>query len=50
MDAEMFGISALDPRTFVATAATLVLFALIASLVPAMRAVRIDAVRALRNE
>jgi predicted permease len=50
IDAEMFGISALDPRTFVATAATLVLFALIASLVPAMRAVRIDAVRALRNE
>lgn len=47
---EMFGISSLDPATFAATAATLVLIALLASFVPAMRAVRIDPVRALRNE
>jgi putative ABC transport system permease protein len=47
---QMFGISALDPTTLAAAAAALILVALLASLVPAMRAVRIDAIRALRNE
>ena len=47
---QMFGISALDPTTFAATAAALVLVTLLASLVLALRAVRIDAMRALRNE
>ena len=47
---EMFGISSVDPATFAATAGTLVFIALLASLVPAVRAVRIDPVRALRHE
>jgi len=47
---QMFGISPFDPTTFAATAAALVLVTVLASLVPALRAVRIDAVRALRNE
>lgn len=47
---QVFGISALDPTTFGVTATTLILVALCATLVPAVRAVRIDAVRALRGE
>jgi putative ABC transport system permease protein len=47
---QVFGISAVDPVTFGMTAATLILVALCACLVPAVRAVRIDAIRALREE
>ena len=47
---QMFGISALDPTTFAATAAALVFVTIMASLVPALRAVQVDALRALRNE
>jgi putative ABC transport system permease protein len=46
----VFGVSASDPVTFAAVGATLVLVALIASLVPAYRALRLDPVRTLRAE
>jgi putative ABC transport system permease protein len=46
----VFGVSASDPLTFAAVGATLVLVSLIASLVPAYRALRLDPVRTLRAE
>ena len=46
----VFGVSASDPVTFVAVGATLALVALIASLVPAYRALRLDPVQSLRAE
>jgi putative ABC transport system permease protein len=46
----VFGVSASDPVTFAAVGATLAVVALIASLVPAYRAVRLDPVQALRAE
>jgi predicted permease len=46
----VFGVNASDPLTLAAVAATLALVALIASLVPAYRALRLDPVRVLRAE
>ncbi|MDP9337844.1 MAG: ABC transporter permease [Acidobacteriota bacterium] len=46
----IFGISATDPVTFTAVAALLCLVALMASAVPALRATRIEPIRALRDE
>ena len=46
----VFGVSASDPLTLAAVAATLALVALIASLVPAYRALRLDPVKVLRAE
>jgi putative ABC transport system permease protein len=46
----LFGIGPADPATFVATAASLALVAALASLVPALRAIRTDPVDALRAE
>jgi ABC-type antimicrobial peptide transport system permease subunit len=46
----VFGVSASDPLTLTAVGATLGLVALMASLVPAYRAVRLDPVKALRAE
>jgi putative ABC transport system permease protein len=45
---QMFGLSALDPVTLASTAAALMIVAALASVVPAVRAARIDPVRALR--
>jgi putative ABC transport system permease protein len=45
----LYGISAADPLTLAAVAAMLGLVALVASLVPAWRAARIDPLRALRD-
>jgi putative ABC transport system permease protein len=45
----LFGISTLDPVTFIGVPVTLGLMALIASYIPALRAVRIDPVVALRQ-
>jgi putative ABC transport system permease protein len=46
----VFGVSASDPLTLAAVAATLALVALMASLVPAYRALRLDPVNALRAD
>jgi ABC-type antimicrobial peptide transport system permease subunit len=46
----MFGISTLDPVTFLGVPAVLIVVALIANYVPARRATRIDPMRALRQE
>ena len=50
MAALVFGVSASDPLTLAAVAATLALIALMASLVPAYRALRLDPVKALRAD
>jgi predicted permease len=46
----VFGVSASDPVTLAAVGATLALVALVASLVPAYRALRLDPVKTLRAE
>jgi len=46
----LFGVTATDPATFAATAAALTVVATLASLVPALRATRIDPIEALRAE
>jgi predicted permease len=48
--AQLFGVAPTDPLTFVATAALLVLAAVVATLVPAGRAARVDPMVALRAE
>jgi len=45
----VWGVSTLDPSTFAVVAAILVVVAIAASLVPALRAVRLDPLRALRE-
>jgi putative ABC transport system permease protein len=46
----LYGVRASDPPTYAAVAALLCAVALAASLLPAMRAARIDPIRTLRDE
>ena len=50
METLVFGVSGSDPLTLAAVAATLAVVALVASLVPAYRALRLDPVKVLRAE
>ena len=50
MSSLLFGVSATDPLTFISISLVLVVVALLASLVPALRATRIDPMEALRYE
>jgi putative ABC transport system permease protein len=50
LEGMLFGIQPTDAQTFAATAAILVLVALLACCVPALRASRVDPIRALRYE
>jgi ABC-type antimicrobial peptide transport system permease subunit len=46
----LFGVTPLDPATFVAVSALFALIAMFASYVPARRATRVDPIIALRCE
>jgi predicted permease len=50
MAALLHGVTPLDPASFVAAPALLMVVAAIAALIPAVRATRVDAVKALRSE
>jgi putative ABC transport system permease protein len=50
MSSMLFGVTARDPLTFAAVAALLAGVALLASYIPARRALRIDPMTALRHE
>jgi putative ABC transport system permease protein len=50
MASALFGVSRLDPTTFLVTPVLLAVVALIASLVPARRVTRVDPVKALQTE
>jgi putative ABC transport system permease protein len=50
VDRLLFGVSALDPTTFVMVTGVLAAVSTAAALVPARRAARIDPVRAMQTE
>ncbi len=50
LKSQLFGVGATDPATFTAVSGVLVAIALLATLVPALRATRVDPVVALRDE
>ena len=50
LEAQLFGVTRTDPATFALVAVVLTLVATVATLIPALRAIRLDPVRALRCE
>jgi ABC-type antimicrobial peptide transport system permease subunit len=46
----LYGVSAFDPVTWIAAAAVLIAVALVAALLPALRAASVDPMQALRAE
>ena len=50
MESVVFGVTTRDPLTFVALPATIALATMIASLLPARRAARVDPVTSMRSE
>ncbi|MEJ2217387.1 MAG: ADOP family duplicated permease, partial [Gemmatimonadota bacterium] len=50
LQSQLYGIRPTDPLTFVAAAGVLALIALVACLVPALHATRVDPIEALRSE
>ena len=50
MESLLFGISARDPFTFIASPVVLLALALIATLIPARAATRVDPAKAVREE
>lgn len=50
LDSLLYGVSGVDPLAYGAAAGVLLLVTLMANLVPAVTAARVDPVRALRNE
>ncbi len=50
LESMIWGVQPADPVTFAVTAAVLLAVAAMASLVPALRILRLDAARTLRNQ
>jgi predicted permease len=50
VESQLFGVTARDPATFVAVSGVLTIVAMMAALVPARRAARLDPIRALQTE
>jgi ABC-type lipoprotein release transport system permease subunit len=50
MSSFIYGVSSTDPMTFLAVATVLAMVALLASVIPAFRAARVDPIVALRYE
>ena len=50
LEAQLFGVTRTDPATFALVAVVLTLVATMATLIPALRATRLDPVRALSAE
>lgn len=48
--AQLYGVTRTDPATFAAVAVILMVVAAVATLIPALRATRIDPIRVLRYE
>ena len=50
MDSQLYGITSFDPLTFISVPLALLLIAALAAMVPALKAMRIDPLAALRIE